>query len=215
LESRKKEEREFQNRKAKASLEAKAIYKHLFSSAKFYSIGRKSLIFLHQWAQQICPETEVLDHGCGTGQPTFSLAQTVVIYISEVSIGICRKRFAELKVNENLSFFVMDTENLGFRDETFDFITCKSILHHLDITIAYTEFARVLKSDGQIVCREPLAYNPIIRIYRKLTPHLRTSYEAEHILNRNSIRIAEQYFGKVETRFYGLATLVAVPFRNS
>lgn len=47
-----------------------------------------------------------------------------------------------------------------------------------------------------------------------MTPHLRTKWEAEHILSKKEIDLAKEYFKKSEIEFFHLATLLAVPFRK-
>ena len=218
MEPRKQKEREFHNRRVEASQKDESIYQRLTSNKKFYSITRKSRDFIHQWILQRCKNKRVLDYCCGIGNFTCSIAknsaQTVGIDISEMSIKTCRQRAIDEKVDQKVSFLVMDAENLEFGNGSFDIIVCMGVLHHLDIQKAYAELARVLKPSGEIICAEPLAYNPLIQLYRKMTPHLRTEWEAEHILTRSSIKSAKKYFGKVETRFFHLAALAAVPFRN-
>lgn len=218
MELRKQKEREFYNRRTEASQRDEFTYKRLTYSKKFYSVTRKSQTFLRRWILQRCQKKRVLDYCCGIGAFTCFLAkgsaETVGIDISEVSIEACRKRAIDEKVDKKVSFLVMDAENLEFDNGSFDIIVCMGVLHHLDIQRAYSELARVLKLDGEIICAEPLAHNPLIQLYRKMTPHLRTEWEAEHILTRSSIKSAEKYFGKVENRFFHLATLAAVPFRN-
>ena len=218
MESRKQKEREFANGRTEASQTDESTYERLTYSKRFYSVTRKSLAFLRQWILDRCQEKRVLDYCCGTGEFTCFIAknsaETVGIDISEVSIDACKKRSIDEKVDKKVCFFVMDAENLEFPDGSFDVIVCAGVLHHLDIQRAYSELARVLKPSGEIICGEPLAYNPIIQLYRKMTPHLRTEWEAEHMLRRSSTELAKKYFGKVETRFFHLATLAAVPFRN-
>jgi len=48
-----------------------------------------------------------------------------------------------------------------------------------------------------------------------LTPHLRTAYEARHILRRKDVLVAREHFGGLEWRFYHLASLMAAPFRKT
>ncbi len=88
----------------------------------------------------------------------------------------------------------MDAEQLTFPDQTFDLIVCNGVLHHLDLRYAYPELARVLKPGGRILCLEALGYNPAIQLYRKLTPHLRTAWEAEHILTMRQVKEAGLFF---------------------
>ena len=68
-------------------------------------------------------------------------------------------------------------EMLPFADGSFDAVLGKQILHHLDMTIAIPEIARVLRPGGRAVFLEPLIHNPILEGYRRLTPHLRSPTE--------------------------------------
>jgi SAM-dependent methyltransferase len=89
------------------------------------------------------------------------------------------------------------------------------VLHHLDLEKAYRELARVLKPEGQAICTEALRHNVCIHAYRRLTPHLRSAWETDHILGRKEIGMARSYFGRVEVlRFFHLATILAIPFRR-
>ena len=53
-----------------------------------------------------------------------------------------------------------------------------------------------------------------IHWYRKLTPHLRTEWEVEHILGVESLEIMSKYFKKVDVKFFHLFSLLLVPFRK-
>ena len=55
---------------------------------------------------------------------------------------------------------------------------------------------------------------PLFQAYRRLTPHLRTAYEAEHILKVRDLKRMRRWFGQAQARFFHLAVLVAVPFRT-
>lgn len=192
-------------------------FEKLTSNYKFYSITKRSDKFVNNFLKRNCLNKKVLDYCCGEGKNTIFLAENGAeafgIDISPVSIENSRKK-AESKELKNISFLVMDGEKLDFPDNFFDLVICSGVLHHLNIEKAYQELSRVLKPDGKIICDEPLAYNPIFQLYRKLTPRLRTKWEMEHILSRKEIKLAEKYFGKIRTRFFHLATLFAVPFRN-
>lgn len=109
----------------------------------------------------------------------------------------------------------MDAENLTFEDNTFDVIVCSGVLHHLNLANAYPQLARVLKPSGAILCVEALGHNPFISLYRKLTPHLRTKWEAEHILKMKDIHLARRYFGKIDMKFFHLFTIFGLPLQNT
>jgi len=218
MEKRKQEQREFYDKVGKSSRKGKSKHKYLTARKKFYSVVRSSRTFINEWLLQRCPNKRVLVYCCGDGGLSIFLAKNGAkvtgIDISSEFIKNAKEKAAHEGVERNASFLVMDAENLDFEDNYFDIVVCSVALHHLDIRIAYIELARILKTCGEIICDEPLAYNPIIRFYRKMTPHLRTKWEIEHILTKSSIELAKKYFGNVETRFFHLATLTAVPFRN-
>jgi glutathionyl-hydroquinone reductase len=74
--------------------------------------------------------------------------------------------------------------------------------------------ARVLKPTGAIICIEPLGHNPLIQFYRRRTPDLRTRWEIAHILKIKHVRLAGKFFDRMQTRFFHLFTLLAVPFNK-
>lgn len=219
MELRKQKEIKFHNRREAARKADQNIYKQLTTNKKFYSIDRASRNFYNQWLAQRCKNKKVLDYCCGTGGTSIFLAkngaEVTGIDISSESIKTCKEIAVKKSIDKNACFFVMDAEKTKFKDNSFDVIVCVGVLHHLDIQKAYTELARILKSDGEIICVEPLSYNPLIQLYRKLTPRLRTEWEAKHILNKKNILLAKEYFGEAKTNFFHFATIVGVPFRNS
>ena len=217
-EERKHQEAKFHDTLRDEKLKDSSLeFERLTSNYKFYSVTKRSQKFVDNFLINNCSDRRVLDYCCGDGQNTLFLAENGAdafgIDISPVSIQNARKK-AGKKGLKNVSFFVMDAEKLEFGDNFFDLIICFGVLHHLNIEKAYQELFRVIRPGGKIICDEPLAYNPIFQLYRKKTPRLRTKWEAEHILKKKDIKLAEKYFGKAEKRFFHLFTLLAVPFRN-
>ncbi len=220
MEERKQKEIEFHNKVRDMRLKKdQEAYNYYWSNRKFYSITRKSTQFYNNWFKQRRRNKKVLDYCCGDGGISISLAKqgfdVTGVDISNVSIENCRQKTIKENVIEKTTFQVMDAENMTFDDDFFDLIVCSGVLHHLDLSQAFPELARVLKPEGEIICIEPLAYNPLIQLYRKRTPQLRTEWEAEHILTMHDLDLARNFFGRVEVKFFHLATLGAVPFRNT
>jgi len=218
MELRKQKERAHANR-LKALLEKASDQEAVASNKKFYSITRGNQNHIKKWLlKRISNGKKFLDYCCGEGEISIFLAKNGAnatgIDISDVSIKIAKENAITHKLKNKPTFLIMDGENLEFNDNTFDVIICSGVLHHLNVDKAYPELARVLKHDGEIICNEPLAYNPIFQLYRKLTPDFRTQWEAEHILNKKSINLARRHFDGIEIRFYHLTTILAVPFRN-
>jgi ubiquinone/menaquinone biosynthesis C-methylase UbiE len=219
MDERKQKEAEFHDKLRNEKLKESIVkYQCFTSNRKFYSITRESINFLNNYLFNKYKGKRVLDYCCGDGNLAISLAkkgiEIVGIDISEVSIKNSKNLAEKEGIENKTSFFIMDAEKTEFPDNYFDGIICAGVLHHLKIENAFKEMARILNPAGTIICNEPLAYNPIFQLYRRLTPHLRTKWEMKHILNKKDIKLAENYFGKVEAKFFHLSTLLAVPFRD-
>ena len=204
------------------SLKMENSIKHnpLWVNMKYYSIERKSREMVLRWYRDNCPGKRVLDYCCGNGEDGRIIAKcgarkVVGIDISEVSIQNCIKLAAQEGLDTITTYFVRDAEDTGFADDSFDIITEYGAMHHLDLQKTYAELSRILRPGGKIICNESLVHNPLIHSYRKMTPHLRTSWEVEHILRKKDFLLASNYFGKIRIKFFHLATLFAVPFRKT
>ena len=94
---------------------------------------------------------DILDVGCGYGPASYLLSQedgnTIGIDIDDNTLKLARK-FCE---GRKVIFLKNNTENLAFRDKTFDLIVSFSILEHVkDPEKALIEWERVLKDGGYL-----------------------------------------------------------------
>lgn len=228
MQDRKEQEKLFHNKLRDSSFaqrwspELEELIKRdpMWVNMKYYSIERRSRNFVLNWLSRNCQGKNVLDYCCGNGEDAIFIAKNgarkvMGIDISDVSIDNCRVRADNDKIADVASFQIMDAENLKFEDNVFDIITEYGCLHHIDLERAFCEMARVLKPEGKVICNEALGHNLIIRLYRELTPNLRTAFEAKHILKKKDIELARKYFGKIEYQFFHLFTLPLVVFRNT
>jgi ubiquinone/menaquinone biosynthesis C-methylase UbiE len=191
----------------------------LWSNMKYYAVERQSLQKVENWLKENCQGKRALDYCCGNGENAIFMAKNgaasvVGIDISEVSVANCQETAKSEGVDHVTEFMIGDAEKTGFDDNSFDIIIEYGALHHLDLDNAFNEMLRIVKPDGAVICTEALGHNPIIHLYRKMTPDLRTEWEADHILRSPQIDLADKYFGKVEIHFYHFFTLLAVPFRK-
>lgn len=88
-----------------------------------------------------------------------------------------------------------DATKTSFSDGYFDLIFGKWILHHVEIVAIIKEIKRILKPNGIAIFIEPMS-NPVINVYRKLTPKLRTS--DEHPLIKKDLDLFSHNFRSVE-----------------
>ena len=161
-----------------------------------------------------CKGARVLELGCGMDSNAFfmsreGVASVVGIDISSVAIAQAEQRAARENI-QRAQFRVMDAEALDFPDNSFDLICGAAILHHLDLHRTLSELARTLAPNGTAIFLEPLCHNPVINLYRRLTPALRT--EDEHPLSMADLKGMEKYFSKIDKQYFHLTSLAAAPF---
>jgi SAM-dependent methyltransferase len=206
MESKQAREREFHN--------AAFSDNRRDSVAGAYAILHDSRIFYESFIREHAVGARLLEFGCGKTAMASRLGgdarEIVGIDISDVAVKEAADRAAAAGLPAN--YRVMDAERLEFPDGSFDLICSAAILHHLDLNKAYSEIARTLKPQGHAIFMEPLAYNPAINLYRRMTPDMRTP--DEHPLTLADLALAKTYFNHVEVRYFALATLFAIPFRN-
>jgi len=159
--------------------------------------------------------TVLLDYGCGSGNYLIEFSDKIKkgigIDISEALIDSAKLEMKQKDI-KNIDFFVMDVMNTTFEDETFSLIMGIAILHHLDLKIGLDEIKRILTTDGKAIFIEPLGTNPVIALYRKLTPQARTVDERP--FTKRDINQIKKIFPNVKIRYYSFFTLFSVPFRN-
>jgi SAM-dependent methyltransferase len=195
------------------------------SAGRFYAINRSSWAYyraqlLYHATRSSRPgqPARILEYGSGVGSySALALAEagypSVGIDLSPASVRRSQERAAELHPDVPIEYRAMNAESLDFEDDTFDLVCGNGILHHLDLERAYSEVARVLKPDGVAVFSEPLGENPLINLYRRLTPGQRT--EDEHPLTRADVELARRWFDDLHVRYFHLTALAATPLRKT
>ena len=159
-----------------------------------------------------CAGKHVLEYGCGLGGQAFALAErgaeVTGIDISEVAVGHAKRRAAALPAAA-LTFLTGDAEQLDFPDASFDLVCGSGILHHHDLQRALAEVRRVLRGGGRGVFYEPLGHNPLLNLYRRLTPGTHTP--DEHPLLMREIEGMNRTFGSARAEFFDLVSVFVIP----
>ena len=198
------------------------FHDHAFSAdtraraRKFYWAAAGAKRHYHSLIEADCGGKTVLEYGCGMGSHAFALARSGAevfgIDVSTEGIRQAAARANAESVDGRLSFEVMNAEELAFPDGHFDLVCGSGILHHLDLERACAELARVLKPSGRAVFIEPLGHNPLINLYRSMTPDMRTA--DEHPLLVDDLPTLATNFRDVKVNYFVLFALAAVPFRH-
>jgi SAM-dependent methyltransferase len=155
----------------------------------------------------------VLFIGCGTSSVlTKDLAargaQVWCIDISHVSVRqLMAHPFGMLR--DNVHGVVADAEQLPFADRTFDAVVGKAIVHHLNIASFIRELRRICAPGALIVFSEPLGTNPLINLFRWLTPSLRVS--SEHPLKPGDVECMRRYCDDLSLEFHMLFAMTSFP----
>ena len=154
-------------------------------------------------------EKRVLELGCGSGELTATLAGNgacvSAIDVSLEAVKITQKKCEEFA--ERVTVQQIDANKLCRMDETFDFVIGELILHHLNCAKVAREIARMLRPHGRAVFVEPLAHNPFLNVWRRMTPNIRTSKEWP--LSYSNIQEMGSYFSSVEYCEFGLLPLLS------
>ena len=156
---------------------------------------------------------EVLDYGCGIGPHIerviqFNPKRITGIDISEVSISKAKEKFKDF--NSKVELLVDNCEETKFDDNKFDLVYGLGILHHLQTSKCINEISRILKPGGMFLFIEPLGTNPLINLYRILTPNSRS--KDEHPLVSKDFEIIKSKFNIIKLKYYGFLTLIFLPF---
>ncbi|OGG46432.1 MAG: hypothetical protein A3F84_05320 [Candidatus Handelsmanbacteria bacterium RIFCSPLOWO2_12_FULL_64_10] len=157
----------------------------------------------------------VLDLGCGAGEASVCLARRGArVWAADLSGEMLRAagRLAErYGVRGRVRLVKVDAEAMAFPSGAFDAVYGFGVLHHLDLDAAATEVARVLRPGGRAVFVEPLKYNPIINLYRWMSPDVHT--RDEHPMSFADFERVGRRFREVGHReFQLLALLIHVYF---
>ena len=181
---------------------------------RFYKALGNMFVDFDQEIQNDCKDKNILDYGCGIGLNTekylkYLPKKITGIDISEISLQKARKR-VKLYENQKVEFKQDNCENLSLENESFELVYGTGVLHHLKLDLAIKEIARVLKKDGKIIFVEPLGTNPIINLYRWMTPKARS--QDEHPFNENDFAFMRNHFKDLKIKYYGFLTLIFYPF---
>jgi SAM-dependent methyltransferase len=216
LDERKKRELEFhdahRDRTASADL-PQDTYEKLYGNRKYYGATTLSSDHFQNWIARNAPGKVVLDYCCGDGARAITAAKAgaglaVGLDISRTSVENAARDAAAAGVADNTYFVQGDAENTRLPDSSVDLVVASGVLHHLDLSFVFPELRRILTPGGKVFAFEALDYNPAIKLYRKLTPEMRTEWEKAHILSLRDVRFARRFFDIGEVRFFHITSIL-------
>ena len=149
-----------------------------------------------------CAEATVLEIGCFRGDRAARLARFAGRYlgidISPASVAHCRS----LGLPDAFDFRVENANELsGIEAQSVDYVFGDGVLHHLELERFVLALARVLKPTGYARFIEPALGNLALRLFRRMTPSLRTP--DEHPFDAAALDLLRRNF-EVRVRHQGL-----------
>ncbi len=140
-----------------------------------------------------------LDLGSGSGKDSFRFIKKGAKVVS-YDISINRLKSQKFNVERVCG----DAEDLSFKNNIFDIVFGRAILHHLkNFEKSIFEVFRVLKPGGSFLVIEPLSHNPIIKIGRKWREKYDGRLKDQRPFDYHELpKMIESVFGNVEYRTY-------------
>ncbi len=217
LGARKRKELEFHDTyRDRLSFESvdRDTFDKIYGNRKYYVATELSNNYVDGWIGESAKGKIFLDYACGNGTNAIKAAKAgstlaVGIDISPVSVANARRKALEESVEKNTYFLQADAEDTRLPDNSIDRVICSGMLHHLDLSYAFPELRRILAPGGKILVVEALNCNPAIKLYRHLTPGMRTEWEKNHILGLKDVEFARRFFTVGEVRYWHILSILA------
>jgi SAM-dependent methyltransferase len=150
----------------------------------------------------------LLDVGCGLGESSvyFALLGADVTAI-DLSPGMvdCAMALAGAH-GVSIRGVVQSGEELDVPEEHYDIVYIANTIHHVTgKELLFRQIHKALKPGGRFFSFDPIAYNPIIEVYRRMATNVRTADEAP--LTFTDVEIARKYFPNLQHREFWILTL--------
>jgi SAM-dependent methyltransferase len=150
----------------------------------------------------------LLDIGCGLGESSVYFAMRgAQVTATDLSPGMVNCAVALGKLhNVEIEGLVQSGESLDVEPDSYDLVYVANTIHHVtDKRQLFAQIQRALKPGGRFFSFDPLAYNPVINVYREMATEVRTEDEAP--LTFDDVRLAEEYFENVQHKEFWILTL--------
>jgi len=150
----------------------------------------------------------LLDVGAGLGESSvyFALRGAEVTAV-DISPGMvrCAVELGQLH-GVKIDGVVQSGEELNVPANYYDIVYVANTIHHVtDKDRLFAQIRQALKPGGRFFSFDPLAYNPVIEIYRRMATKVRTEDEAP--LTFADVDRTGKYFASVQHREFWILTL--------
>lgn len=151
---------------------------------------------------------KILELGCGLGEAsTYFALKGASVTATDISPHMVEKAIEVAKANgASIDGKVVSANSLvNIDSNSFDYIYAGNLLHHVDIEKCVEMLSEKLKSGGSAFFWDPIAYNPVINIYRKMASSVRTS--DEHPLKKSDLKNIKKHFSRITIKYFWLTAM--------
>ena len=151
---------------------------------------------------------KILDIGAGLGESSVYFAlQGAEVTATDLSPGMIT---AATKLGElngvRIRGIVTSAEDLRTDPGAFDIVYVANTIHHVgDRRRLFANIHRALRPGGRFFSWDPLAYNPVIEVYRRMATSVRSDDETP--LTRKDLALAREFFSDTQHREFWIAAL--------
>lgn len=173
--------------------------------------------YFRERLRELSGTKDILEIGCGTGLHSVLAAEwggrVSAVDISPEALRLATERARRKKVDDRISFSVMDVETLDFPDNSFDLIVNHEVFSSLDLGKVLPELCRVLRPNGRILALECLGHNFLFNLNRWFNQLRgnRTAWAVSHILTLDDVQEAQRYFADISLKYFHLLTILGAP----
>lgn len=151
---------------------------------------------------------KLLDVGAGLGEAALYFArqgaEVTAVDISPQMVALCLENAKRLGLA--IQGIAASAENLVLPQESFDIVYAANVLHHVAEKDRFLKTIHsALKPGGVFVAWDPLKYNPVINVYRRIASEVRSPDERP--LGMGDLRLARKYFPDLQHREFWFCTL--------
>ena len=150
----------------------------------------------------------VLDIGAGLGESSVYFAlQGADVTAADLSPGMVETALRLGKLHGvRLHGCVVSGEELDISPGSFDIVYVANTIHHVtDKARLFANIHRALRPGGQFFSWDPLAYNPVIEVYRRMASSVRS--EDETPLTKADFNLAKSFFPDAQHREFWITSL--------
>jgi 2-polyprenyl-3-methyl-5-hydroxy-6-metoxy-1,4-benzoquinol methylase len=155
----------------------------------------------------------VLDVGCGRGEVSVYFARrgakVTAFDISSEMLRFTQELAAINGVSVDTKHASAELMMQAFSEAdkgSYDILYLGNVLHHVDMEKTLPQLFTLLKPEGTFASWDPVAYNPIINIYRRLAMGVRTV--DEHPFTKRDVAYLSSCFKETKIEFYWLTALM-------